>query len=196
MNFIKTTIIGGIVFLLPVVVILVVLGKAHEIMLRVAEPLGRLLPIDYVGGVAVANLLALVSVLLVSFVAGFVAKGSRAKQFYRQIDNGLLAIPGYSFIKSFAENLKMDEAESRSLQSVMVHFDDYAQVGFEVERLSDGPVVVYLPGSPDPWSGSVVYVSASRVHTLEITVPQAVGHIRRLGRGAEDLRDALKMKRP
>lgn len=200
MNFIKTTVIGGIVFLVPVIVILVVVIKAYELMLRVAHPIGRLFPIDSIGGVAIANLLALVAVLLVCFFAGVVAKSSLARRFYRHIDNGLLAIPGYAFIKAFADNLKMDEAEARSLQPVLVQFDDNAQLGFEVERLDaeaderlgEGLVVIYLPGAPDPWSGSVVYIPAHRVHTLPLTVPQAVNHIRRLGRGAQAFAEHLR----
>lgn len=192
MNFIKITIIGGIVFLVPVVVILVVVGKAFHIMQQVAQPLGRLLPVESIGGIAIANLLALIAVLLICFAAGLVARSAQARRVYQSIDNGLLAIPGYAFIKAFADNLKMDEAAAKTLQPVLVQFDDNAQMGFEVERLNDGQVVVFLPGAPDPWSGSVAYFSASRIRALDLTVPQAVSHIRRLGRGAQAYAEALK----
>ncbi len=33
MNFIKTTVIGGIVFLVPVIIVVAILGKAFELML-------------------------------------------------------------------------------------------------------------------------------------------------------------------
>lgn len=42
MNFIKTTFIGGIVFLVPVVIVFAVVGKAFKIMMRAAEPIGTL----------------------------------------------------------------------------------------------------------------------------------------------------------
>jgi len=59
MKFIKTTIIGGLVFMVPVVIVVVIAGKALEIMMLVAKPLGNLIPVDAIGGVAVANVLAL-----------------------------------------------------------------------------------------------------------------------------------------
>ena len=43
MNFIKTTIIGGLVFMVPVVIVVVIVGKAYKIMLRVGEPIGALI---------------------------------------------------------------------------------------------------------------------------------------------------------
>lgn len=38
MRFIKATLVGGVAFLVPVVVLLMVLGKAFEIMSRLAAP--------------------------------------------------------------------------------------------------------------------------------------------------------------
>ncbi len=38
-HFIKTTVIGGLVFLVPVVVLVIVLAKAAGLMMMVAEPM-------------------------------------------------------------------------------------------------------------------------------------------------------------
>ena len=57
-RFLKTTLIGGIVFLVPVIIIVAIIGKAFEIMKKVADPLSALIPIDSVGGVVVVNLIA------------------------------------------------------------------------------------------------------------------------------------------
>lgn len=192
MTFIRTTIVGGFVFLLPLVVILVVLGKAYALMLHLAKPLSRLMPVESVAGVAIAEVLALLAVLFVCFIAGLAARSKLARRAYRRIDSGLLAIPGYAFVKGFADHLQMDEEQTHSMQPVLVQFDDNAQLGFEIERLESGSVVVYLPGAPDPWSGSVVYFAQERVRPLAMTVPQAVSHIRRLGRGSEILAAALR----
>jgi uncharacterized membrane protein len=54
---------------------------------------------------------------------------------------------------------------------------------FEIERLADGKVVVFLPGSPDPWSGSVSMVTHHRVTLLDITVKSSTGLMKRLGKG-------------
>ena len=58
-RFLKTTVIGGIVFLVPLIIIIVaIIGKALEIMKKVAEPLSALIPIESVGDIAIVNLIA------------------------------------------------------------------------------------------------------------------------------------------
>ena len=185
MNFIKTTTIGGIVFMVPIIIIIVILGKAFELMLKVARPIDKLIPIESIGGIAFANLLALLGILVVCFVAGVIARSPPAKKFYRAIDNGLLAIPGYAFIKAHTDSMKLGQAEAKSMQPVMVQFDDNSQLGFEIERLSSGQVVIYLPGAPDPWSGRVVYFHGDRVKKLELSVSEAINNVSRLGRGSQ-----------
>ena len=184
MHFIKTTIIGGLVFLVPVVILMTVFGKAYKVMLRVAKPIGTLIPIDFVGGVAMANILAVLAIALLCFMAGLIAKSGLARKAYRTLDSALLAIPGYAFIKGFTDSIDSSEEAAKSLLPVIVRFDDNAQIGFEVERQEGGDVVVYLPGAPNPWSGAVFYFSEDRVKRLDITVAKAIRHIRELGHGS------------
>jgi uncharacterized membrane protein len=82
------------------------------------------------------------------------------------------------------DSLNSSEEAAKAFVPVIVKFDDNAQIGFEIERTEKGNVVVYLPGSPNPWSGSVVYVNADRVEMLDMTVAEAINNIRHLGRGS------------
>ena len=191
MKFIKTTIIGGLVFMVPVVIVLVIAGKALEIMMLVAKPLGNLIPVDSIGGVAVANVLALLGLALICFVAGLIARSEMARKVYRSLDSALLAIPGYAFVRGFTDSMTSSQETAKSLLPVLVRFDDNEQIGFEVERLEQGKVVIYLPGAPDPWSGSVVYFSEDRVKRLDMTVAQAINNIRHLGRGSQQFQEQV-----
>jgi uncharacterized membrane protein len=191
MKLIKTTIVGGIVFMVPIIIIVVILGKAFELMLKVARPIDKLIPIESIGGIAFANLLALFAILVVCFLAGVFARSPAAKKFYKAIDSGLLAIPGYSFIKAYTDSMKLGQAEAKSMQPVLVQFDDNSQLGFEIERLDNDQVVIYLPGAPDPWSGTVAYFSADRVKKLELSASEAINNVKRLGRGSQAFRKGI-----
>lgn len=195
MNFIKTTTIGGLVFMVPIIVIIMILGKAFDLMLKVARPIEKLMPIESIGGIALINLLALLAILVICFIAGVIARSAMAKKLYQNIDNGLLAIPGYAFIKAYTDSMKLDQAEEKIMQPVMVRLDDFSQIAFEVERLDNGQVVIYLPGAPDPWSGTVAYVDADRVKKLDLSASEAISKIRRLGRGSQvfqkEIQDAI-----
>ena len=183
MNFIKTTVIGGLVFMVPVVISVAIVGKAIRIMRAVTVPLKAHFPTGSIGGIAVVNLLLLLAIVLFCFIAGLIAKSSAAKRTYRSLDVTLQAIPGYAFIKGFTDSMSTTEEEAKSFLPVFVRFDDNAQIAFEVERIGEN-VVVYLPGAPNPWSGSVAYFSAERVKRLEMSVAQAIKSIRSIGRGS------------
>jgi len=183
MNFIKTTVIGGLVFMVPVVIFVFIMGKAIRIMRVVAVPLKAYIPTGYIGGIAVVNLLVMLAIVLVCFIAGLVARSAVAKRMYRSLDATLLAIPGYAFIKGFTDSMSNTDEAAKSLLPVLVRFDDNAQIAFEVERTGDN-VVVYLPGAPNLWSGSVAYFNVERVKRLEMSVLQAVKNLQRIGRGS------------
>ena len=70
----KSTALGGVVFLLPLVILVVILEKAFKIIRTVSDPISRLLPVDAVAGYAVADILAVIALFLVALVAGLLAQ--------------------------------------------------------------------------------------------------------------------------
>jgi len=185
LKLIKTTIIGGLIFLVPIIIVVTILGKAFELMILVAKPLDAWIPADSIGGITLSNFLAVLAIMLCCLIAGIIAKRVFAKRILSSLESKLLvAIPGYSFVKGMTDSMKSGEEAAKNFVPVVARFDDNAQMGFEIERTERGNVVVYLPGSPNPWSGSVVYVNEDRVERLDMTVSEAINNIRHLGRGS------------
>lgn len=81
-GFFVTTLIGGAVFLVPFVVAVLVLEKAFGYMKIVAQPLAKWIAVDTFTGVALANIIALVAIIGVCFVAGLFARGDSALRRY------------------------------------------------------------------------------------------------------------------
>src|SRR6516164_188003 len=196
LEFIKTTAIGGFVLLIPAVIVVIALGKLIGGLQTIAKALSSVLGIKTEFGGLLLNIVAFAVIILLCFAAGLLAKRAAAKRVRERLDRSLLNfIPGYAFIKGFADNLRQTEEISSSFVPVMVRFDDYFQIGFETEQLPNGKVAIYLPGAPNPWSGSVVFVSNDRIKPLSISLPEALRNIRTLGKGSlniEGLGDRLK----
>ena len=187
-NFIKTTVIGGLLFLVPVVVLIFVLMQAFGLMLQVAEPIGELIPIESIGGVALANIIVVLLILVICFIAGLFATKKVFTRFQEYIESKiLLKIPGYGLVKGITNSMKMSEEASKNFLPVLVRLADFEQLGFEIERAGDKKAVVYLPGSPNPWSGTVVMADVEQVNRLDISVPDALAYMERLGIGSADL---------
>ena len=185
-NFLKSTIIGGLIFVIPFIIIVTLLLKVTKIMMIIAAPLDSLIPIDQIGGVALANILAWILVIIICFLAGLAAKSLYAKRIYESIDSKLrLLIPGYAFIKGMTGSLEENSGD-KYLIPVMVKLDDSAQIGFEVERLDNGLVVVYLPGAPNPGSGNVVYMTEDRIEKLNLKFSEVAKVMKRIGIGSAE----------
>jgi uncharacterized membrane protein len=187
----KTTAIGGLIFLLPLVLLVAIVGKAFNIIRVVSTPLGNLISAEKVAGYAVADLLALTVLLVVTLLAGLLARSPVFDRFYKKIDAIMLQVfPGYSYIKGMTGSLSDAEAE-QSFKSVAVIQDDTVQIGYEVERLADGWVAVYLPSAPDTRSGSVAYFTDDRIVPLDTDFC-----LKTLGRGSSEIiSDTARLQR-
>jgi uncharacterized membrane protein len=183
----KTTVIGGIVFLVPVIIIAAIIGKAFEIMKTVAHPLSALVPIDTVGKIAIVNLIAILLIVLVCFLSGHAARTKAAARFVRALESKFLShIPVYGFVKGMTASIAGTE-RGEEMTPVLVRLDDYSQIAFEIERLEGGDVAVYLPGAPNPWSGAVCIMTEDRVQPIDASMAAAVRAISHLGKGSGEL---------
>lgn len=194
-GFIKVTVIGGVFFLIPLAIVFVLVGKLVGVMRGVANSLSPLLAMDTPIGTIVLNLLALLVILGFCFLAGLAAQGVTAKKIVGKLDATLLAaLPGYAFVKGFADNMRRSDERSESFLPVAVHFDDYSQLAFEIEREPNGKVALYLPSAPNPWSGTVVYVTDDRVNRLSMSLNEALKNIRMLGKGSSAIIERQRSK--
>ena len=184
LGFIKTMVLGGLLFLFPLVIVTAVVGKAFRLMLSVTEPLDDVIPADSVADVAVINIVAIAALLVGCFVAGLVAQSAVGRKVYQTADANLAGlIPGYAALRARLGSVVGDEERQKALKTVLVRLDDQAQIGFEVERLGDGRVIVFVPGAPDAWSGALVIMDADRVTPLDVEMRQVVLLAKNLGKG-------------
>lgn len=182
-----TTLLGGVVFLLPLIVVLYVLGQGLGLAARAVQQLVPLLPFQDVGGIALAGVAALALVLLLCFGAGLLARAAVGRAFSERFETRLQTLyPRYSVIKAMSQGLH-GALGQRVLKPVLASFDDHQLIAFDMERLDDGRAVLYLPGAPDAWSGSVVLVAAERLQPLDIDAAELAKALQGLGLGTAAL---------
>jgi uncharacterized membrane protein len=185
LKLIRTTIVGGIIFLIPIAILIAVIAKGLQATGVIARPVAAVFPV-YIGGIAVAQVLAIVFLLLICFMAGLLARLALARRAVGALEANVLSrVPAYALLKTKTQSmLSPDDIEGMSV--VVMRFDDSWQIGFEIERVEGGKVALFLPGSPDPWSGSVCIAEEDRVTPLDLPVAAVANMARRLGRGANE----------
>ena len=194
MKFLKTTVIGGLVFLVPLVVLGLVIGEAIGVMLVIAEPMASFLPADSIGGVATANLIAVAIIALVCFAAGILARAEIARKLTSRAEAAVLnRIPGYVFLKGLTDTLSPHE--NADLKPALVSIGNVARIGLEVERVGEDRVAIYFPGSPNAWSGIVQIISVDHVKPIDVPLTRILDYAEQLGRGANDMLTAKSQTR-
>ena len=183
----KTTIIGGTLFLLPVGAILFILSFALRLVKRVAVPISSSLHLDQLGsatGIGAATLLSILMLVLISFAAGIVARTTVGRRISQWSEHSLLArFPQYQLMKSVAEGLAHIDSAS-GLKPALVSVEDGWQIGYLLEQLENDWVAVFLPQAPTPRSGNIMYLPANRVRPLGITMVQAISIVKAIGVGS------------
>lgn len=183
-QFIRTTLIGGFLFLIPLVFVVLLVGKSFEIVKVVATPLSKFIPPDAVPGMAPVALLTSVIMIILCFLVGLLARGGWAQRFYAKLDDLLLQIiPGYVWAKGMTSDLSDEDAETVP-KPVLVKFDDQSQIGFEVDRTESNLVAVYIPSAPNAREGAVTFVEASRIETLTVGLATLAKSYKSMGRGS------------
>ena len=150
-EFTKTTLIGGVLIILPIYVAVLLLAKAVKGLLALLTPVAEQLP----AGVEFRQAAAILLLIAVCFVVGLVVRtgpGLRAKNAFEQAV--LEKLPGYSFLRGFAKRLT-GRSEEHTLEPALVEIEDALVPALIVEKLEDGSYTVLVPSAPTPMAGGV-----------------------------------------
>ena len=188
----KDTVVGGLLFLVPVALLALVLGRVLKAVGRAAEPVAQRFGTSAVAGIGVSTIVAVVILLLVCLAAGAFARTPWGRKATAWFEESLLGgLPQYRMVKSLAEGLTQVQ-DSAGLRVALASVEDAWQLSYVMEELDNGWLVVFLPQAPTPMSGNVMYLPPERVRLLRMTAPQAVQLVKRLGIGS---REALRGER-
>jgi uncharacterized membrane protein len=197
-EFVKTTIIGGASFLLPVAIIIFVLSYALRLVRRIAEPISQSLHLDHLvgAGIGTVTILSVAVLVLISFAGGVVARTAAGRRITRWSESSFLGrFPHYQVLKSMAEGLAHIE-NARGLKPVLVNIEDAWQIGYLLEQLENDWVAVFLPQAPSPMSGNVMYMPVGRVRPLDITMVQAMSIVKAMGVGSSAALRGVDLRLP
>ncbi len=193
-GFLKTTAIGGLIFLLPLAVIGALLGYVYNVVRVIYEPLKEHVPVSSALGLTFLFLIAVAILLILCFLSGLAARRAIGRKFSQTIEKQLVMVfPKYAIYKDIVAGNIGGDALAPSLVPVTLRLDDMIRIGFEAGRTERGLVIVYLPGSPDPWIGSVVLVEPDRIQQLDVDFNETAAICERLGRASGKLLASANM---
>jgi uncharacterized membrane protein len=188
-EFLKTTLIGGLLIVVPTYLTALLLAKALGGVVALLAPIVALLPESIH---AFRRIVAIGLLVLVCFILGLITRtglGRRATEaFERRV---LEKIPGFAMLRSVARRAS-GNADDAQFQPVLVEIEDALTPAFIVEELDDDRLVVLVPSVPTPAAGSLYILPRERVHWVDAPMTEAVAVITRWGAGTSKLVKAMR----
>ena len=137
-EFTKTTLIGGVLIILPIYVAVLLLAKAVNGLMALLAPVTAQIP----AGVQFRQIIAILVLIAICFVVGLVVRtgpGLRAKNAFERAV--LEKLPGYTFLRGLAKRLT-GRSEEHTLEPALVEIEDALVPALIVEELEDGSYTV------------------------------------------------------
>jgi uncharacterized membrane protein len=190
-DFIKTTLIGGLLVILPVVVTAVLFKHGADALRPLVAPIILRLPsgIPFPGLVALA--LELLVVVLCCFAVGFGFRTTLGRRVTGIIETRVLGrFPGYMLLRSLTRGA-MGEEETVHLKVASTEMEGGLVPSLIIEEHADH-YTVFVPPSPTPTSGAIYMFPREMVHIVDVPFSQAVGCITKLGVGSSKLLQGMR----
>ena len=180
--FIKATLSGGILVMLPVVLVIIIAARAFQILQKLSTPLAARLPDVLVLGLDGSRLLTLFFAILICFVTGLLVRSQGIRSRVSKLEDFLtLYVPGYSMLKSVAAD-SLGQVMDGRLTPVLIEDDGAFNIGFLIEE--NGPwSTVFLPEAPRHDSGEVKIIASVHVKKIDMPAHLATRSIKNYGKG-------------
>lgn len=180
-HFLRTTILGGALFLLPLAVLAFVLSKAFDYARRGLKPVAKLIPDQLVSGATMEALMAIGVVVLLCFLAGLFARTIVAQKMMSELESAVLSnVPAYEYLKQAGSSM-MGLGEMAEHPVVLAQVGGAWRLGVQTDVAGNGLTAVFIPNSPNTFSGSVFFLASDKVRPLDVPLRSALNCLEQLG---------------
>ena len=178
----RTTLTGGIIFLLPVVLLIILITKAFHILLKISSPLAAIMTDGDILGLDGSMLVAIFLLILICFVSGLLFRSAKIKKLVASMEENLLTyIPGYALIKSITVDTLGEQAD-HNMKPILVQDGDSWNMAFLVEEDED-MCTIFIPDAPRYDAGEIRVVSRKTVKKLDVSTRKFTQSIKNFGSG-------------
>ena len=171
----------------PIIVLIVILAKAFGYAKKGVHAVVVHIPLVSDLRVSVVTALSIATIALICLLAGLIAHTMIGQRLVNALESSVLSkIPAYEYLKQESASA-LGVAEIGELPVVFVPMEGGWQLGVQTAALSNGLVSIFVPGAPNPHSGSVFFFSAEVVRPAGIKLAAGLNCLRRCGAGASAL---------
>jgi uncharacterized membrane protein len=186
--------LGGILVVLPIVVLILFFRWLYEFIADKIKPLTYILLEtaklqEFVAQEFVASILALIIILLSFFIVGLIVKTKLGRYSFEHLELKFLTrLPLYNIIKEPILQLFGGEKKLFKHVALVNLFGNETRVtAFITEEHEDGSYTVFVPSGPAPTAGFVYHLTGKNVKIVDYPIDKAMRTIFSVGAGSKEL---------
>ena len=186
-KFVKTTVFGGLVVVIPIAVITIVMADFFKTLVAVTAPLTAKMPFGVLVNTILATVVVVLFILSIFFIAGLLFNtfwGRSAKNWLEE--SFFERIPMYSTLKDLTKRVVGIENSNFPVVEIDVYGSVVSMLGGVVE-VADGRLMVYTPLSPLVSVGQLYVVTKDRVKELDASIPDVINCLSKMGLEADKI---------
>ena len=182
MEFLKTTIIAGLVVVLPILAVLALFAFFMNTVIGIIAPIAGKLPIHTFGGYVWATLVTVFMLAAIAFMAGLFVQLRVGHLTQERVDKFLVKwLPGYQMVKNLTRQLVGHEGMEFAPALVDLQGSGAWVLGLIVEEPAEGQFTIFVPSSPAVTLGQVYFLPGDRVRRLEARLVDVVNSLTQWG---------------
>lgn len=188
LEFIKTSLIGGLLVLLPLIVFYLLLAEMLELVVALATPIAGLFPEGAFDRINAPVLVALCLIVGASFLFGLALRSMTLRNLGLWIEQAVFGrLPLYRAVKSLSRGLVGAKEDTDFLPAVLNSADGEREIVYIIEDHGDGQVTVLVPWAPASFAGSVKIISRDRIEMLDASLGDVSRVLSQWGVGAREM---------
>jgi len=186
--FLKTTLIGGLVIVLPVSLGILLLEQMIQSATTFALPFAQLMPFVHDSLATHSRIAGVVALLVVSFLSGLLARTQWAARAGAAVERTVLnRMPLYPLLRRLAQRFTGENERNELVPALLETVPGADLLVFVIERHSDCRATVLVPTAPSVVVGQIMIVDGARLRILDATMPQILRSVARWGTGLRDM---------
>ncbi len=182
LQFLKTTIIGGLVVIVPVAILVYAVGEIFITLIEITTPLTAWMPFHPAVNALLASTTAIAMIIALCFFAGLIFNTLWGNAVRNWLEKKIFSrIPMYSALKGLTQRFAGIEDAGFPVVEVDLYGSQCRVLGVAVEQLPDGRNAVYIPSSPVATVGQMAIVPHDLIRVVDTSLAEMFTAVSQMG---------------
>ena len=177
-------ILGGLFFIIPLLLIIMAIKKTFQLVLPVARRLSVALELHTILGKASVIIICVILILLICLFGGYLVQKGFVKKWSNNVEEKLFILfPSFQILKYRIIDDK-NNTLNELWNAILFKEDTYYKIAFITET-SESFITIFIPDAPKMDAGEIRYVPKNELEYHNISMKEAMSSLYGFGKGMD-----------